>query len=85
MLGDIKVTKDQAGDQKDLNRRNDLSINRGIELMLRNYKKEEKPSEPKTFEFCFGKMLSLLNREMHFRIELSFDYRKSKSREKKRC
>tara|TARA_B100000085_G_scaffold2600_1_gene2478 strand:+ start:4335 stop:4514 length:180 start_codon:yes stop_codon:yes gene_type:complete len=53
----------------------ELHINRGVELLLRRRKKSEKP---KTFHVKFGKMLSLLRREIHFYFEFSFDLRKKK-------
>lgn len=58
-----------------LNNSQDLQINRGFELMLRNNRRE-KSSEPKSFQVHFGKMLSLLNREMHFQIDLFFNMKK---------
>lgn len=46
-------------------------INRGFELMLRQHNnRRDKPSKPKTFQIRFGKMLSLLKREIH----VSFDF-----------
>jgi hypothetical protein len=48
-------------------------IDRGVELMLRNRNKKE---EPKTLQFKLGKMISLLKREFHFNIDLSFDIKK---------
>jgi hypothetical protein len=41
----------------------ELHINRGVELLLRN--RREEPEAPKTFQFSFGKMVSLLRREIH--------------------
>jgi len=52
----------------------DLHINRGVELLLRN--RRAKSDQPKTFNFSFGKMISLLKREMHIYFEFSFDIRK---------
>ena len=49
------------------------SMNKGFELLLRN-KKRRKP--PKTFQFKFGKMVSLLKREFHFFLDIQFDIRK---------
>jgi len=49
-------------------------INRGIELLLRN--KRGGTSKPKTFHVKFGKMFSLLKREIHFQFDFSFDYKK---------
>jgi len=52
----------------------DLHINRGVELLLR--KRRRKPEAPKTFEFSFGKMVSLFRREIHFYLNFSFDVKK---------
>lgn len=46
-------------------------INRGFELMLRQNSRREELPEPKTFSFCFGKIISLLKREIH--IDFSFN------------
>lgn len=51
----------------------DPHINRGFELMLRKHNRREKPSKPKTFQMQFGKMFSLLRREIHIYFELSFN------------
>lgn len=69
------MTKDLEGEKRKLNSSQDLRINRGFELMLR-HNREEKPSEPKVFQFRFGKMLSLLKREMHFQIDFFFNMKK---------
>ena len=71
--GDIIMTKNQDGEKSKLNK-NDLRINRGVELLLRNRRKRE--SKPKTFQVKFGKMISLFHREFHFFIEFHFDIRK---------
>ena len=55
--------------------REKLPINRGVELMLR---KKTKREEPKSFQVCFGKMVSLFKREFHIYFDLSFDVRKQK-------
>jgi len=44
-------------------------INRGFELMLRHNSRRE-IAAPKTFSFSFGKVISLLNRE----IQVNFDF-----------
>jgi len=41
-----------------------LSINKGVELMLR--KTNKKREVPKDYEISFGKMFSLFSREFHF-------------------
>ena len=67
------MTNDQEGEESSLNN-SDPHINRGFELMLRqHHKQEEEPSKPKTFQIAFGKMISLLRREMHFNFEISFN------------
>jgi hypothetical protein len=53
----------------------ELHINRGVELLLRRRKRPEKP---KTFHVKFGKMLSLIRREIHFYFEFSLDIKKRK-------
>jgi hypothetical protein len=52
----------------------ELHINRGVELLLR--KRRRTPEEPKTFKFSFGKMVSLLRREINIYFEFSFDIKK---------
>jgi hypothetical protein len=76
MLKNITMTKEKEGGKRKLNNSDDLQINRGFELMLRHSNRREKPSEPKSFQFRFGKMLSLLKREIHFQIDLFFDMKK---------
>jgi hypothetical protein len=73
MPGNTIMTKDQEGKKSKLNN-NELQINRGVELLLRNRRKRE--SKPKTFQVKFGKMISLFRREFHFFIEFHFDVRK---------
>jgi hypothetical protein len=76
MLKNITMTKEREGEKRKLNNSDDLQINRGFELMLRHNSRREKPSVPKTFQFRFGKMLSLLKREIHFQIDFFFDMKK---------
>lgn len=76
MLGSIVMTKNQDDEKSKLNNSKNLNINKGFELMLRNSSRREKPSEPKTFQICFGKMLSLFKREIHFQFELFLDIKK---------
>lgn len=73
MPGNIVMTKDQEDGKRKLNN-NELQINRGVELLLRNRRKRD--SKPKTFQMKFGKMISLFQREFHFYIEFHFDNRK---------
>jgi hypothetical protein len=76
MHGNIIMIEDQEGERKKLNNKREPQINRGIELMLRQHNRREKPSEPKTFLIRFGKMLSLFKREVHFQFELFLDIKK---------
>lgn len=62
-----------GGEGNKLNK-DEPEINRGIELLLR--KKRGGTSNPKTFHVRFGKMFSLLKREIHFQFDFFFDYKK---------
>ena len=67
------MTEDQEEEKKILN--NDKpELNRGVELLLRNRRK--KPDPPKTFQVKFGKLISLLNREIVFHVNFYLDIRK---------
>ena len=66
------MKKDQEDEKSKLNN-TEPQINRGFELMLRHISGREEPSNPKTFQFSFGKMLSLLSREIHIKFDFSFD------------
>jgi hypothetical protein len=68
----MSETRNQGG-----KRNPDLEINKGVELMLRNKNKQGR--KPKTFQIRFGKMVSLLKREIHIFLEFSFDLRKQNS------
>lgn len=72
------MTKDQEekGKSNLNNDRSEIHINRGIELMLRQHNRREKPSKPKSFLIRFGKMLSLFKREIHFQFEVFLDIKK---------
>jgi hypothetical protein len=70
------MTNEREEEKNELNNSQDLQINRGFELMLRQNNRREKPSEPKTFQIRFGKMLSLLKREIHFQFEFFLDMKK---------
>ena len=52
----------------------ELHINRGVELLLRNRRRE--PEAPKTFQISFGKMVSLFRREIHVYLNFSLGIRK---------
>ena len=66
------MTENQEDGRNNLNN-DELQINRGVELLLRNRRK--KP-EPKTFQMKFGKMVSLFRREFDFYLELHLDIKK---------
>ena len=74
MHGGINVTENLEEEKNSLN--NDkLQINRGVELLLRNRRKE-KPEKPKTFQVKFGNLIALWNREIVFHLNFYFDIRK---------
>ena len=52
----------------------ELHINIGVELLLRKRRRE--PEAPKTFQFSFGKMVTLFRREINIYFEFSFDIKK---------
>ena len=56
-------------------------INRGVELLLRNKRRNQE--QPKFFQVKFGKVLSFFRREIHLYIDFSLDYRKVESSEEK--
>lgn len=70
------MTNEREEEKNKLNNSQDLHINRGFELMLRQTNRGEKPSEPKTFQIRFGKILSLLKKEIHFQFEFFLDMKK---------
>lgn len=76
MLISIVMTKDPGAEKSKLNSTRNLRMNRGFELMLRKHKREEKPSQPKTFQVRFGKMISLFRREIHFQFDFFLDIKK---------
>ncbi len=73
MPGDIVMIKDQDDEKRKLNN-NELQINRGVELLLRN--RRRRSEKPKTFQMKFGKMISLFRREFHIFIDFHFDIKK---------
>jgi hypothetical protein len=73
MRGNTVMIDDQDDAKSKLNK-NELQINRGVELLLRNRRK--KSEKPKTFQMKFGKMISLLRREIHFQFEIHLDIKK---------
>ena len=81
MHGGIVVTEDQEGVKSNLNKgksnKDSLKINRGVELLLRNKRRVQKP---KTFQAKFGNMVSFFNREIEFYLDFHLDIRKSNSK-----
>ena len=69
---------DQEGKENPLNNTEPLEINRGLELLLR--KKRRRERLPKTFELKFGKLISLLGREVNFYFNVHLDIKKVNSR-----
>jgi len=72
MHGGINMTEDQEEEKKDLNK-SKPDINRGVELLLRN---RRKPEKPKTFQVKFGNLIALWNREIVFHLNFYLDIRK---------
>ncbi len=72
MHGGISVTENQEEEKKDLNK-SKPDINRGVELLLRN---RRKPEKPKTFQVKFGNLIALWNREIVFHFNFYLDIRK---------
>lgn len=70
------MINEKEDEKKSLNN-SELKLDRGFELMLRkeNSKRREKPL-PKTFQITFGKMVSLLSREVHLNFDFSIDIKK---------
>ena len=81
MPGDIVMIENQEDEKNNLNK-GEPQINRGVELLLRNRRKEP---EPKTFQVKFGKMVSLFRREFNFYLELHLDIKKSKLSGEEKC
>ena len=82
MLGDIAVTDDLEEEKSPLNKiksdEDSFKINRGVELLLRNKRRVEKP---KTFQVKFGNMVSFFNREVEFYLNFHLDIRNSSSQD----
>jgi len=72
MQGGIRVTENQEEEKKDLNK-SKPDINRGVELLLRN---RRKPEKPKTFQVKFGNLIALWNREIIIHFNFYLDIRK---------
>ena len=60
-------------DEKDKLNNDEPHINRGVELLLRNRRKQE---PPKTFQVKFGKMVSFPRREIALHFNFYLDIRK---------
>ena len=82
MLGDIAVTDDLEEEKSPLNKiksdEDSLKINKGVELLLRNKRRVQKP---KTFQVKFGNMVSFFNREVEFYLNFHLDIRNSSSQD----
>ena len=66
------MTDDQEEEKRNLNK-DKPEINRGVELLLRNRRRTERP---KTFRVKFGKLIALCNREIIFHFNFYLDIRK---------
>ena len=66
------MTENLEDEKKDLNK-DTTEINRGVELLLRN---RRKPEKPKTFQVKFGNMFSFFRREIVFHFNFYLDIRK---------
>ena len=66
------MTDDQEEEKRNLNK-DKPEMNRGVELLLRNRRRIERP---KTFQVKFGKLIALWNREIVFHINFYLDIRK---------
>lgn len=75
MPKNIIMKKEREEERNEINK-SEPTINRGFELMLRHNSGGEEPSDPKTVQFSFGKMLSLFQREMHFQLDFFFNMKK---------
>jgi len=66
------MTDDQEEEKRNLNK-DKPEMNRGVELLLRNRRRIQKP---KTFQVKFGKLIALWNREIVFHFNFYLDIRK---------
>ena len=66
------MTDDQEEEKRNLNK-DKPEMNRGVELLLRNRRRIERP---KTFQVKFGKLNALWNREIVFHFNFYLDIRK---------
>ena len=72
MLKIIVMIEGQDGEANALNK-SEPHLNRGVELLLRNRRREE---PPKTFQIRFGNMVSLFKRDFVFHFNFYLDIRK---------
>ena len=63
------MTDDQEEEKRILNK-DKPEMNRGVELLLRNRRRIQKP---KTFQVKFGKLIALWNREIVFHFNFYLD------------
>lgn len=68
------MSRKKNNDESNLNKE-EPHINRGFELMLRQNSRRE-ILKPKTFQFRFEKILSLLNREIKINFDFMIDIKK---------
>ena len=73
MQGDTVTTEDQDAEKSNLNN-DEPHINRGVELLLRNRRRNQ--DQPKTFQIKFGNMIALFKREFVFHFNFYLDIRK---------
>ena len=83
MQGDIIMTSDQEGGKKQINsiestQPDNITINRGFELMLRHRNRREKKPKERSFGIKIEKIISILKREINFRFELSLSITKKR-------
>ena len=63
------MTDDQEEEKRNLNK-DKPEMNRGVELLLRNRRRNQRP---KTFQVKFGKLIALWNREIVFHFNFYLD------------
>jgi len=73
MRGSTVMTNDQDDGENNLNK-DELQINRGVELLLRKRRRKQDP--PKSFQVKFGKMIAFFKREIVFHFNFYLDIRK---------
>ena len=61
----------KSSEERNINKSNNLDINRGVELILNGGKKQQKP-----FHIIFEKMVCFFKREVTIYFEFSFKTRK---------